>query len=201
MYKTFIQLVLFFILIIIIFIIFKKYFYNENIIKKEIDISTLSIRDKEGTNENLYKKKIENEIINLTYEKLDKFGNKYLIEAKKGTLDGIDPEIINMNFVKASLTDINNKKLTIISQNAFFNKKNFQTTFSNNVKMMYQEQILQSDYLEFLIDKNIAIFKDNVKYNNQNIEAYANSVIIDLLTKEIYVKSKNQEKIEIIKKN
>ena len=201
MYKTFIQLVLFFILILIIFFIFNKYFYAENKIQKKNDISSLNIKDKEVTNENLNQKKIKNEIINLTYEKLDKFGNKYFIEAKKGALDGINSEMINMSFVKASLTDANNEKLIIISKNAIFNKINFQTTFSNNVKLMYQEQILQSDYLEFLVDKNIAIFKDNVKYNNQNIEAHANSVVINLLTKEIYIKSINQEKIRIKKKN
>ena len=201
MYKTFIQLVLFFILILIIFFIFNKYFYAENKIQKKNDISSLNIKDKEVTNENLNQKKIKNEIINLTYEKLDKFGNKYFIEAKNGALDGINSEMINMSFVKASLTDANNEKLIIISKNAIFNKINFQTTFSNNVKLMYQEQILQSDYLEFLVDKNIAIFKDNVKYNNQNIEAHANSVVINLLTKEIYIKSINQEKIRIKKKN
>ena len=83
MYKTFIQLVLFFILILIIFFIFNKYFYAENKIQKKNDISSLNIKDKEVTNENLNQKKIKNEIINLTYEKLDKFGNKYFIEAKK----------------------------------------------------------------------------------------------------------------------
>ena len=66
---------------------------------------------------------------------------------------------------------------------------------------MYQEQILQSDYLEFLIDKNIAIFKDNVKYYNQEIEAFADIVEINLLTKEINIKSKNKKKIKINKKN
>jgi len=66
---------------------------------------------------------------------------------------------------------------------------------------MYQEQILESDNLEFLIDKNIAIFKDNVKYYNQNIEAFGDIVEINLLTKEIYIKSKNQKKIRIKKKN
>ena len=61
--------------------------------------------------------------------------------------------------------------------------------------------MVESDYLEFLIDKNIAIFKDNVKYYNQNIEAFGDIVIINLLTKEIDVKSKNQKKIIINKKN
>ena len=69
-----------------------------------------------------------------------------------------------------------------------------------SVKLTYREQILESDNLEFLLDKNIAIFKDNVKYINQNIEAFADIVVINLLTKEIDIKSKNQKKI-IIKKN
>ena len=60
--------------------------------------------------------------------------------------------------------------------------------------------MVESDILEFLIHKNIAIFKDNVKYYNQNIEAFSDIVIINLLKKEIYIKSKNQKKI-IIKKN
>ena len=47
----------------------------------------------------------------------------------------------------------------------------------------------------------IAIFKDNVKYNNQNIEAFSDIVIINFLTKEIDIKSKNQKKIRIKKKN
>ena len=70
-----------------------------------------------------------------------------------------------------------------------------------NVKLLYQEQILESDKLDFLINKNIAIFKDNVRYNNQNIEAFSDIIIINLLTKEIDIKSKNQNKIRIKKKN
>ena len=67
--------------------------------------------------------------------------------------------------------------------------------------MIYQEHILGSDILDFLIDKNIAIFKDNVKYYNQDIEAFSDIVIINLLTKEIDIKSINQKKIRIKKKN
>ena len=95
----------------------------------------------------------------------------------------------------------NNEKLIIYSKEAIFNKENFKTTFSKNVKLVYREQILESDILEFLIDKNIAIFRDNVKYQNQNIEAFSDIVVINLLTKEIDIKSKNQKKIRIKKNN
>ena len=106
-----------------------------------------------------------------------------------------------MNTVEASLIYLNNEKLTIYSKEAIFNKENFKTTFSKNIKLVYKDQVLESDTLEFLIDKNIAIFKDNVKYYNQNIEAFSDILIIDLLTKEIDIKSKNQKKIRINKKN
>jgi len=134
------------------------------------------------------------------YEKFDTYGNLYLITSKKGILDKEQPDIIYMSMVEASLTYLNNEKLIINSKEAIFNKNDFKTTFSKNVKLVYQDQVLMSDNLEFLIDKNIAIFNDNVKYYNQDIKAFADIVIINLLTKEIEVKSKNQKKV-IIKKN
>ena len=204
MYKTLIQLVLFLILILIFFFITDKYFYNEDkdnelknstSINKETQILTYTPFI------HIEEKKINNEILNLTYEKFDTIGNKYLIKAKKGMLDSKKQHLINMHMVEASLIYLNNEKLIINSNEAIFNKKNFKTTFSKNVKLVYQEQTLESDYLDLFIDKNIAIFRDNVKYYNQNIEAFADVVNINLLTKEIDIKSKNKKKIRIKNNN
>jgi len=200
MYKTFIQLVLLLILILIIFFISNKYFYKEDTTNEIKNTSNLKIEKNSYYNNEFDKKKIENEIVNLEYEKFDTDGNKYLIKAKKGLLDSKRSNIIFMNEVEASLTYLNNEKLIIYSKEAIFNKKNFKTTFSKNVKLLYKEQTLESDNLEFLIDKNIAIFKDNVKYYNQEIEVFADIVDINLLTKEINIKSKNKKRIKI-KKN
>jgi len=201
MYKTLIQLVLILILMLIIFFISNKYFYTDDKIDEVKNTSNLKIEKDKFLNNKLDKKKIDNEILNLTYEKFDTNGNKYLIKAKKGLLDNKRPNIINMNEVEASLIYLNNEKLTINSKEAVFNKENFKTTFSNNVKLLYKEQKLESDYLEFLIDKNIAIFRDNVKYYDSDIEAFADFVDINLITKEISIKSKNQKKIKIKKNN
>ena len=201
MYKTLIQLVLLLILILIIFFIFNKYFYTNDKIDEVKNNSTLKIEEDNSLNNEIDKKNIDNEIVNLTYEKFDSNGNKYLIKAKKGLLDSKLPNIVYMHGVEASLIYLNNEKLVINSKEAIFNKENFKTTFSNNVKVMYQKQILESDYLEFLIDKNIAIFRDNVKYYNQDIEAFADIVNINLITKEIDIKSKNQKKIKLKKNN
>ena len=201
MYKTLIQLVLLLILILIIFFISNKYFYAEDKIDEVKKTSNLKIEKNDLLNNETDKKNMNNEIINLTYEKFDTNGNKYLIKAKKGILDDTRPNIINMNEVEASLIYLNNEKLIINSKEAIFNKESFKTTFSKNVKLLYKEQTLESDNLEFLIDKNIAIFRDNVKYYNQDIEAFADIVNINLLTKEINIKSKNQKKIKVKKNN
>ena len=201
MYKTLIQLVLLLILILIIFFISNKYFNTENKIDIVNNSTSLSTEKNNLLKKDFNEKNIDNEIINLTYEKFDTSGNKYVIKAKKGLLDSKRPSIIYMNMVEASLIYQNNEKLTIYSKEAIFNKENFKTTFSNNVKLTYKEQILKSDNLEFLIDENIAIFKDNVKYYNQDIEVFGDAVVINLLTKEIDIKSKNKKKIRIKKKN
>jgi len=201
MYKTLIQLVLLLTLILIIFFISSKYFYSDDKINEIKNTNTIKIEKESFLNNELDKKNIDNEIVNLTYEKFDTNGNKYLIKAKKGLLDSKRPNIVYMNEVEASLIYLNNEKLIINSKEAIFNKDNFKTTFSKNVKLFYKEQTLESDYLEFLIDKNIAIFRDNVKYYNQDIEAFADIVKINLITKEIDIKSKNQKKIKIKKNN
>mgnify|MGYP001409140802 CR=1 FL=1 len=201
MYKTLIQLFLLLILILIIFFVSNKYFYTVDKIEEINNDISLDVEKNNLPKKDLQIKSLDNEIINLTYEKFDTNGNKYLISAKKGVLDNERPNIIYMKLIEASLNYVNNEKLIINSKEAIFNKQNFKTTFSKDVKLTYQEQTLESDNLEFLFDKNIAIFKDNVKYNNQNIEAFSDIVIINLLTKEIDIKSKNQKKIRIKKKN
>ena len=199
MYKKLIKLFLLLILILFIFFVSNKYFYTVDKIEEINNDISLDVEKNNLPKKDL-EKSLDNEIINLTYEKFDTNGNKYLISAKKGVLDNNRSNIIYMKMIEASLNYVNNEKLIINSKEAIFNKQNFKTTFSTDVKLTYQEQTLESDNLEFLFDKNIAIFKDNVKYYNQNLEAFGDIVIINILTKEIDIKSKDQKKI-IIKQN
>jgi len=200
MYKTLIQLILVLMLILIFFFISNTYFYNEDKVNEINNTTSPNIQKNNSLNKDLNKESMDNQIVNLLYEKFDTNGNKYLIKAKRGILDSKSPNIIYMSAVEASLIYFNNERITINSKDAIFNKQNFKTTFSKDVKLIYQEQILESNILEFLIDKNIAIFKDNVKYYSQDIEAFADIIIINLLNKEIDMKSKTQKKIKIKKK-
>ena len=129
MYKTLIQLVLLLVLILIIFFISNKYFYIDDKVDVSNNTTFLNIEKNNSLNKDIDNKNIDNEIINLTYEKFDINGNKYLIKAKKGLLDSERPNIVYMNEVEASLIYLNDERLIIYSKEAIFNKENFKTTF------------------------------------------------------------------------
>ena len=78
-----IQLLLLLILILIIFFISNKYFKTENKFNEENDTTSLSKKIDDVPNKKSVKENISNEISNLSYQKFDVNGNKYLIKAKK----------------------------------------------------------------------------------------------------------------------
>ena len=104
--------------------------------------------------------------------------------------------------VKASITYENNEKLLINCKRAVFNKVNFETKFFDNVEVIFQDQKLRSDSLDFLFDKNIAIFKDNVRYQNIDTKMFSDKITINIITKEIEITSKDKsERIKVEKNN
>jgi hypothetical protein len=200
MYKTLIQLVLLLILILVLSFIFYKYFYSSkpttNVTKNPVSI----IRsDNSKVKEN---KEIsdDSEIFNISYKKFDILNNVYLIEAEKGIIKNKNPNIVVMNNVKASITYLNNDKILISSNKAILDKKNFETKFFDGVKLTYQDHELNSNSLDFLFNKNLAIFKDNVRYQNSDTKMFSNKITINLLTRDIEISSKNKlDKIKVQK--
>ena len=182
MLKTFIQIVLILTLSFILIFTFYKYFYiesvventNENkIIETEVD-KIIQENDKDSV------------IYNLSYKKFDMQNNAYFIEASKGTINENTNEVLMID-VKATINYKDNEELFIFSNNAIFNNKTFQTNFYNGVKLIFRDQKLESDNLDFLFDKNIAIFRDNVRYENLDTNMFSDEILINLLTKEVTI--------------
>ena len=195
MLKTFIQIVLILTLSFILIFTFYKYFYiesvventNENkIIETEVD-KIIQENDKDSV------------IYNLSYKKFDMQNNAYFIEASKGTINENTNEVLMID-VKATINYKDNEELFIFSNNAIFNNKTFQTNFYNGVKLIFRDQKLESDNLDFLFDKNIAIFRDNVRYENLDTNMFSDEILINLLTREVTISSKkNSQKVKIEK--
>ena len=202
MYKTLIQIVLFLILILVLSFIFYKYFYTSKPITNATkNPASIILSDNSKAKENM-EISDDSEIYNISYKKFDILNNVYLIEAEKGTIKNKNPNIVIMTNVKASFTYLNNDKILISSHNAILDKKNFETNFFNEVKLTYQDHKLNSDSLEFLFNKNVAIFKDNVRYQNLNTKMFSNKITINLLTRDIEISSKNKlDKVKVQKTN
>lgn len=197
MLKTFIQIVLILTLSFILIFTFYKYFRSENIVENINDNKIIKNYDEEKI---IQKTDKDSTIYNLTYKKFDIQNNSYLIEASEGTIKENTNEVL-MKDVKATINYKNNEELFIFSNNAIFNNKTFQTNFYNGVKLIFRDQKLQSDNLDFLFDKNIAIFRDNVRYENLDTNMFSDEILVNLLTKEVTISSKKKSQKVKIEKN
>ena len=196
MLKTLIQIVLILTLSFILIFTFNKYFRTESIVEDINDNKIIKNYDEEKIIQETDK---DSTIYNLTYKKFDIQNNSYLIEASESTIKENKNEVL-MKDVKARINYKDNEELFIFSNNAIFNNITFQTNFYNGVKVIFRDQKLESDNLDFLFDKNIAIFRDNVRYENLDTNMFSDEILINLLTREVTISSKkNSQKVNIEK--
>ncbi len=106
-----------------------------------------------------------------------------------------------MKKVKAIIKYLDNENLIIVSENALFNNKTFETNFYNGVELFFEDQKLTGGNLDFIFEKNIAILRDKVTYEKLNTKMFSDKIIFNLLTKEITIKSKNASERVKIEKN
>ena len=181
-----IQLILFFILIIIISVFYNKYFKKNH--KSETD-NTLSITSSQIQKEdNLTNQKENNVIKNLKYEISIRENNDYQIMSELSELTyEDDAELILMKKVTAILTDEINNSIIITSDKAIYNNTNYNTSFENNVRIQYLNNIILADNMSLDFNENFISVKNNVKYNGSLGNLEADNIKINLITKKIDV--------------
>ena len=159
--------------IIIFFFIYSKYFQ-----KKEIESPlTQKIEEEDFTD--------SNQIKDIKYSSKDLKGNEYILLAKEGEIDLNNSDIIFLKDVKAYINMINNnEKITIISSYGKYNTINYDTIFSDNVKINYLDNQIMGDYLDFSMMKNKLIISKNVVYTNLENILKADVIELDTITKD-----------------
>lgn len=190
--KKIIQLILFFFLVSISLIFYKVYF-NKNI-KSQINEEVFEKQLSEQTENNLIK--------NLKYEvRLDKV-NQYIISSDLSEITYENNiEVVKMQKVIAIFIDKSNIPLTITSDNAVYNSSNYNTSFSNNIRIEYLDNLIFSDKMNLNFINNTILIFENVKYDGLQGVVNADNIKIDLITKkiEIYMDS-NKDKVEVTTK-
>ena len=190
--KTLLQL-----LILIVIIVISIFFYKNSNQNKKANISIkLNNQSKIVNSDN------SNLISNLKYIVEGEDGISYTITSEIGELSVEQPNLILMKRVLAVIKNDYGKPLKITADNAIYNNINHDTQFYDNVLMIYQEQVINSDNFDLVFINNLATIKNNVVYKDQNTKLFADKVEINILTKnsKIFMYDK-QKKIKIISIN
>ena len=188
MEKTvYIKIIISILTIIVFFLLYSKYFQ-----KKEIESPvTQKIKEEDFTE--------SNQIKDIKYSSKDLKGNEYILLAKEGEIDLDNNDIIFLKDVTAYIKlRRNNEIITIISNYGKYNTINYDTIFSDNVKINYLDNQIKGEYLDFSIMKNMLIISKNVVYTNPENILKADVVELNTITKDTKIFMHNsKEKVNI----
>ena len=183
--KISIQLILLSIVFFSIFYVYKFYFKTKDNIKiNQSDIVQNKSSDDINNNKSNFDIDSKNNLIkNLSYFSKDNLGNEYIIESKYSELNLDNVDIINMESVSAKIIMANSKPIYVTSNFAKYNNENYETTFTDNVLIVYLDNKIRCEKFYISIENNIANVTDNVIYENPNGILIADTIEIDLITK------------------
>tara|TARA_B100001093_G_C26551761_1_gene894770 strand:+ start:128 stop:706 length:579 start_codon:yes stop_codon:yes gene_type:complete len=170
--------------IIVFSLLYAKYFKKEEI---EMPV-TLKVEEEDFTD--------SNQIKDIKYSSKDLKGNEYILLAKEGEIDLNNSDIIFLKDVTAYIKMIkNNETITIISSYGKYNTINYDTIFSDNVKIDYLDNQIVGDYLDFSMMKNMLIISKNVIYTNLENILKADVVELNTITKDtkIFMYNSNEK--------
>ena len=137
-------------------------------------------------------------IRDVNYISKDSKGNEYIINALTGEIDIDNSNIIYLTNVKAEINLKDSNKVVITSDFGKYNIANYDTIFSKKVFVKYLDNTINSEYLDFSMDRDSMIITNNVVYKNINNILKADVVEMDLTTKnlKIYMHS-NKKKVNV----
>ena len=203
--KISIQLILLSIVFFSIYYVYKFYFKTKDNIK--IDQSDI-VQNKSSDDINNNKSNFDiddktnadvdnqnNLIKNLSYFSKDNLGNEYIIESKYSEINLDNVDIISMESVSAKIIMANSKPIYVTSNFAKYNNENYETTFTDNVLIVYLDNKIRCEKFHISIKNNFANVTDNVIYENPNGKLIADTIEIDLITKnsKIFMIDKNKK--------
>tara|TARA_B100000780_G_C21102439_1_gene444947 strand:- start:957 stop:1541 length:585 start_codon:yes stop_codon:yes gene_type:complete len=191
MKKTiFLQLIIFTVILIISTVVYKVYF-SKKIINQSLNLEISDNNESQKPKSNL--------IHNIEYISQDNNGNSYILKSLLGEINFAKPELIEMKDVFATIKLKNSEIINIYSDEAIYNKINYDTNFYKNVLVTHKNNIIKSDNMNLLFNQNLATISNNVIYKNLNTELFADKIEIDLITKnsKIFMKN-NSKKVKIV---
>ena len=182
------HLLILFFMILILFYFYKK-FYEK---KLKIDLKSYEPL-KENLEENIPKIQ-DNLITKLNYFSKDINNNSYNIKADYGFIIN-NSEIIEMTNPIAKISFNNGDIIIIEAKKALYNQQNYNSNFIENVKIKYNDKIITANKMDLdFISNNLKIY-ENILYKDIFRTLSSDYLDIDLITKDILIKSNNENKV------
>ena len=183
--------------------IYFVYFYTQPIEKdelKELNTETvinsqtenLEFPDEEVSNNS---KKIDNLTKAIEYSTINKNGDSFKILAKYGKTNIKNTNILDLEKVNGIIKLKKGSKVLISSDFAEYNYNNQNSKFYSNVEIKYDTKLITCDNLKIILEDNLAIAYDNVLVVDDKSIMKADTITIDIITKDININSKDNIKI------
>ncbi len=152
--------------------------------------------DKESnTKKNLNKtKNLTKQII---YTTSNKKGDIFKIFAENGQTNFENSNILELKKVRGSISSKDREEINIISERGKYNYENYNSKFYKNVKIKFDNKVITCDNVDLSITDNIAVAYNNVIINDKDSTMIADSVVLDLTTKDIIINSKDKVNIKV----
>ena len=142
-----------------------------------------------------------NIIKDVSYSSNDAKGNKYVLNANEGQIDLNNDKVIFLNSVKATIIMTSGEIINIQSKFGKYNINNYDTIFSENVLIEYEDNKIKGNYVDFSLNRNSLIISKNVVYLNQKNLLRADVVEINISTKDTKIFMYEEKKKVKIKSN
>ena len=140
-------------------------------------------------NEKLIEEKIDssNIIKDVSYVAKDSKGNIYNLMASEGIVDQKENNYIFLTNVKGAINLKDYNLIEISSDFGKYNVNNYDTIFSKNVMIIYLDNTIKGEYLDFSWDRNLMIISKNVILENNKSSLKSDVIEVDISTKKIKI--------------
>jgi len=137
---------------------------------------------------------VQNNLIKkLSYFSKDINNNSYNISAEYGVFIN-NSNKIEMTEPYAKIISNSNKIITITSNTAIYDQQNYDTKFTGNVIIKFENKEISASFMDIDFTSNYLDIYDNVIYTDPIRSLHTENISLNLLTGDILINSNNKNK-------
>ena len=187
--KSAIQGLLIFLIILISLLFYLKYFNKiPKNAEKKINLKKIDINQNQSSTY----------IDNIDYISSDVKGNRYQLTAERAEIKVENSDVMFLENVIAYIFIKDSDVIKITSDFGRYNSKDYDTIFSKNVIVIYPDHKITGEYLDFSFLNNLGTISNNVIYNGDKTNLFADKIEMNLTTKDTKIFMNDSSKKVII---